>query len=320
MTAPAQTALDVIPVSGRIGAEIHGVTLTADLPPDTITAILDALHQHKVIFFRGQHHLDDTGQEAFARLLGHPVSHPTVPSADDRYVLELDSTKGGRADHWHTDVTFVPAYPKASILRAVTVPERGGHTIWSNTAAAYNTLPAPIRELADKLHAVHTNAYDYATRLAERPDLTTEAAKLHYETFASTTYKTEHPVVRVHPETGERSLLLGGFVQRITGLPANDSQLILELLQSYVEKPENQVRWHWQTGDVAIWDNRSTQHYAVNDYDDQPRIVHRITLDGDIPTGIDGTHSHLLEPADPPAIAGIIPAEQLTHAHTGGAA
>ncbi|MFI5807002.1 TauD/TfdA dioxygenase family protein [Streptomyces sp. NPDC051561] len=314
MTASILSSLDVTPISGRIGAVVSGVRLSGDLPEATLTAVEEALHTHKVIFFRGQDHLDDATHEEFARRLGHPVSHPTVPSADGRYVFELDATKGVRANQWHTDVTFVPAYPKASVLRALEIPARGGHTVWANTAAAYDDLPVPLRTLADSLHAVHSNDYDYAERIGHRGPGGAdggEVAQLFRQVFVSTKFRTEHPVVRVHPVTGERTLLLGNFVQRIAGLPTADSRALIDLFQRYIERPENLVRWQWQVGDVAIWDNRATQHYAVNDYDDQPRVVRRITLDGDVPAGVDGFRSVLLEPAEAPRVPGLVPADEL---------
>ena len=160
-TAPQPLELDIHPVAGRIGAEIRGVQLSADLDAATIEAIQAALVQHKVIFFRDQTHLDDQSQEGFAKLLGEPVAHPTVPVVDGTsYLLQLDGAEGQRANSWHTDVTFVDAYPKASILRSVVAPASGGDTVWANTAAAYQELPEPLRELADKLWAVHSNEYD----------------------------------------------------------------------------------------------------------------------------------------------------------------
>ncbi|WP_370145172.1 TauD/TfdA dioxygenase family protein [Streptacidiphilus sp. EB129] len=305
--------LELTRVTGRIGAVVHGVTLSGELTAETVDLIQSALRQHKVLFFRGQHHLDDATHEAFARLLGDPVAHPIVPAADGRYVFELDATKGVRANNWHTDVTFVPAYPKASILRAVELPPQGGHTLWANTAAAYRSLPQPLKLLAENLRAVHTNDFDYAARLGLRADLAEnqEVAELFRQVFVSTSFKTEHPVVRVHPETGEKSLLLGAFTQSLVGLSSDDSRELIALFQRFVERPENVVRWQWEVGDVAIWDNRSTQHYAVNDFGDAPRVVRRITLDGVVPVGVDGTPSRLLAPADPPRVPGIVPAAEL---------
>ena len=287
---PIIPASDIVALTGRVGAEIKGLRLAGDLPDATIGAINQLLLKHKVIFFRDQDHLDDAGQELFARRLGDLIPHPTQGAiAGTASILNLDSSHGGgRADQWHTDVTFVDAYPKFSVLRGVVIPAAGGDTIWSNTHAAYESLPASLQLLADNLWAIHSNAYDYA---AVRPRATAEERKHFDEVFTSTVYETEHPVVRVHPETGERSLLLGNFVQRLAGLSKADSAKLYELFQSYVTAPENTVRWRWRTGDVAIWDNRATEHYAVNDYGDQHRIVRRATVDGDVPLSVDGRRS-----------------------------
>lgn len=281
--------LDLRPVAGRIGAEVRGVTLSDSLDPSVVEAIQQALLEHKVLFFRGQTHLDDQGQEAFAKLLGEPVPHPTVPVREgSSYLMQLSAADGQRANSWHTDVTFVDAYPKASILRSVIAPESGGDTVWANTAAAYNDLPPELRELADKLWAVHSNEYDYAN---PRPNVTAEQAAKYRKAFTSTVFETEHPVVRVHPLSGERSLLLGHFVKRIKGYSQANSAHLFDLLQSHVIRLENTVRWRWSVGDVAIWDNRATQHYAVDDYGDQARIVRRVTLQGEVPVGVQGQRS-----------------------------
>ncbi|MEU3527690.1 TauD/TfdA family dioxygenase [Streptomyces sp. NPDC038707] len=295
-TAPAP-AVTVQKVGGRLGAVLTGVRLGGDLPADTVAQIRAALLEHKVVFFRGQDHLDEEQHEAFGRLLGTPVAHPTVPSADGRYSFPIDSDHGGRANQWHSDVTFVPAYPAFSVLRALVVPPYGGNTLWANTATAYARLPEPLRRLADELRAVHSNDYDYA---ALRPDALPEQLARFREVFTSTKFLTEHPVVRVHPETGERVLLLGNFVQRIKGLTAPDSRALLQLFQAHIERPENTVRWQWQAGDVAIWDNRATQHYGVDDSDDHERKLRRVTIDGDVPVGVDGRSSVLLSPESVP--------------------
>eukprot|EP01132_Coremiostelium_polycephalum_P012361 gene12361-15105_t len=281
---------DPMELNGRIGAEIQNIRLDGDLPDADIAAINGLLLRHKVIFFRDQGHLDDAQQELFARRLGDLVPHPTQGAVQGTAsILNLDTSRGGgRADQWHTDVTFVDAYPKFSVLRAVVIPATGGDTIWANTHAAYENLPAPLKLLAEQLWAVHSNLYDYA---AARPHAT-EAERRHYEdVFTSTIYETEHPVVRVHPETGERTLLLGNFVQRLSGLSKSDSAKLYALFQCHITSPENTIRWHWRAGDVAIWDNRATQHYAVNDYGDQHRVVRRATVDGDVPVSVDGRRS-----------------------------
>lgn len=284
--------IQIVPVAGRIGAEIRGVKLSADLPHEVAEAIRDAWRKYKVIFFRGQDHLDNASQEALASLFGDGVAHPTVPvAADSRFILELDSHRGGRANSWHTDVTFDVAYPKASILRAIIVPEAGGDTVWANTATAYADLPPNLKALADKLWAIHTNDYDYAA-FYQDPD---EHQRSGYrEVFRRTVYQTRHPVVHVHPETGERNLLLGHFIKRFEGLNASDSAQLFSVLQNHVIRLENTVRWRWQAGDVAIWDNRATQHYAINDYGDAHRVMRRVTVDGDVPVSVNGELSRSL--------------------------
>lgn len=277
----------VSPVSGRIGAEVAGVELSGALAPEKVAALRGALLQHKVVFVRGQHHLDDAGHQAFARRLGTPVGHPTLPGDGGDYLLELDSHRGGKANSWHTDVTFVPDYPSASVLRAVALPPVGGDTVWANCAAAYQTLPDSLRALADTLWAVHSNDYDYA----ENQDAHDAQLDAYHAVFASRVIEAEHPLVRVHPETGERTIVLGAFFKRFVGYSQADSMRLFELIQSHVTRLENTVRWRWQPGDVAIWDNRATQHYAIADYGDAHRVVRRVTLAGDVPLSIDGRRS-----------------------------
>ena len=299
----SEPLFEINPIGGRLGAEIRGVRLSSDLPQAVITAIQAAVHQYKVVFFRDQQHLDDAAQEAFATRFGAPVAHPTVPVAEgSSYLLELNSERGGRANSWHTDVTFALNYPKASILRAVVSPASGGDTVWSNTVAAYERLPGPLKLLADDLWAIHSNDYDYA---AQRPELkTSEQAERFRAVFASTIFETQHPVVRVHPVTGERSLVLGHFIKSFFGLSNADSRAVFDVLQGHVEALENTVRWRWREGDVAFWDNQATQHYAVNDYGDQHRVMRRVTLAGDIPVSIHGQESRVLKPgAAPKAVA-----------------
>ena len=286
--------LDVTPVTGTIGAIVNGVQLSGDLPAATVQAIQAALVRHKVLFFRDQQHLTDQEHEDFAALLGDPVAHPTVPVAEgSRYLLELDSKEGYAASSWHTDVTFVDAYPKASILRALTIPEAGGDTQWANGETAYEGLPEVLRQLVGNLWATHTNLYDYASILQSAPDGESAAKRIkeHRNVFASTVYETEHPVVRVHPVSGQRSLLLGHFVKQFVGLNAADSARLFQTLQDHITKPENVVRWRWREGDVAIWDNQSTQHRATADFGLQRRTLRRATISGDVPVGIDGRQS-----------------------------
>jgi taurine dioxygenase len=193
----------------------------------------------------------------------------------------------GRANRWHTDVTFVPAFPLFSVLRGVVIPPIGGDTVWANTVAAYETLPPLLRGLADQLWALHSNAYDYE---ATRPNATARQVQRYETVFKSTVHETEHPVVQVHPLSGERAIILGYFVRRLLGVGAADSAHLFTMLQDHVTRLENMVRWRWSAGDVVIWDNRATQHKAIDDYGNQPRIVRRVTIDGPVSVGIDGRH------------------------------
>jgi alkyl sulfatase len=288
-------ALNIKKLGAHIGAQIDGLTLSGDLDADTAAAVNAALLEHKVLFFRDQDQLDDEGQLAFARLLGTPtIAHPTVTSRGHQ-ILPIDS-RYDKANSWHTDVTFVDRIPKASLLRAVTLPDYGGTTVWANTETAYTQLPAPLQALVQKLWAVHTNLYDYAAEHPTDSDEQVPEATQEYRTeFESTYFETEHPVVRVHPETGRRVLLLGHFVKRFAGLGAGESRVLFELLQSRVTRLENTVRWSWRTGDLAIWDNRATQHYAVADYDDQYRRLNRVTLSGDVPVDVFGQPSRVVQ-------------------------
>ena len=279
----------VTKVGGVIGAVVSGVRIGGDLSPAAVAGLRAALLRHKVIFLRDQQHATDADQLAFAELLG-PVTrpHPTV-SGDGRAILPIDSEQG-KANSWHTDVTFVDRVPAISVLRAITLPPYGGTTVWANTAEAYRRLHPALQALVGELRAVHSNRYDYA---AERPVVGGIDVKeqTYRDQFRHLEFETEHPVVRVHPETGEPTLLLGHFVRSFVGLSTADFADLFALLQRHVTRLENTVRWTWREGDVAIWDNRATQHYAVADYDDRPRLLHRITVAGGIPVGLAGETS-----------------------------
>ena len=178
--------------------------------------------------------------------------------------------------------------PQASTLRSIVIPPYGGETLIANAGAAYRDLPGPLRDFADTLRAVHTNDHDYAVP----PESLTEAEHERRAVFTSIRYETAHPVVRVHPLTGERGLLIGGFAQRIVGLSTGESRDVLRLLQYYVTRPENILRVSWEPGQLVLFDNRITQHYAIGNYDDAPRRLNRVTVAGDIPVGIDGEQSY----------------------------
>jgi taurine dioxygenase len=284
-------SIEIRKVTANIGAQVLGLDISKPLDEEQVTAVRDALDAHKALVFDDVH-LDDEGQQAFARHFGDlTTAHPTVAAVDGApNVLPVDSERG-RANHWHTDVTFVLNPPQASTLRSITIPPYGGETLIASSAAAYRDLPAPLRTLADTLWAEHTNDYDYAV-----PDeqIDEEQAAQRAQ-FTSIKFRTAHPVVRVHPLTGERGLFIGGFAQRIVGLSVGESRKLLDLFQSYVTRPENILRWRWSPNQLVLFDNRITQHYAIDNYDGQPRRLNRVTVAGDIPVGIEGKESYSIE-------------------------
>jgi taurine dioxygenase len=278
--------LSIRKLTSRIGAVVEGVDFTARPHPSTIAALRDALNEHKAIVFDDVD-LDDAGQERVAGWFGElTTAHPTVPAADGTAnVLAVDS-ETSRSNEWHSDVTFVVNPPQITTLRSIVTTPYGGETLIANAAAAYRDLPGPLRTLADSLRAVHTNQFDYA-----RPAAASARREEYDRLFVSKTYETEHPVVRLHPLTGERGLFIGGFVKRIVGLSSTESTELLRILQSYVTRPENLLRWSWSPNQLLIFDNRITQHYAIDNYDDLPRRLNRVTVAGEVPVGVDGRHS-----------------------------
>lgn len=283
-------ALDVIPLTGTLGAEVRGLDLRDALDDATIAAIRSALLSYRVLFFRGQP-IDSAQLVRFGRRFGPlTAAHPIVPGLDGHpEVLVVDSAQRSdrvrRRDRaagdnkWHTDVTFVPTPPLGSLLHAQVIPRRGGDTMWADLVDAYATLSPPLQRLVDGLQAVHDarRAFGYVVRDDVQGD-----SKERFERLRPVT----HPVVRVHPETGERALFVNPtFTSHIVGLTPTESATVLRLLYDHIAQPERIVRWRWAVGDLAFWDNRSTAHYAVLDYGDQPRRLHRVTVQGDQPVG-----------------------------------
>lgn len=303
----SSSILTIKRVAGHIGAEITGVDLAHPLDPTTVEEIRQALLTHKVVFFRGQT-LDHSTQIAFARQFGeltHAHPHEDAPPEEHPQILTIDPRRYEERyganyrelyrkrqysyySGWHTDVTAAVNPPAASILRAETVPDFGGDTQWTNLVAAYEGLSAPLRDFVDGLRAEHRFLAGYQT--------TDEDGRL-VKRINDNLLVSVHPVVRVHPETGERALFVNpGFTDRIVGLSALESRRVLELLYEQITRPEYTVRFRWQPGSVAFWDNRATAHLAPSDLDhlDVQRTLHRVTLIGDRPVGPDGFVSEIV--------------------------
>ena len=286
-----QVDLDVRLLSGSIGAEIRGLDLR-NLDDATVAAIRQVWLERKVVFFPGAN-LDPESHLAFAARFGEPTEgHPVIPGIEGQpEVFEINysafrslySTYGGVSDnnrgvHWHTDVTFVKRPPLGSILRAVVAPPNGGDTLFSNQAAAYAGLSPALRGFLDGLTAVHDGEDQFRGILDSVGEGTWEG-----RTFTALE-PVEHPVVRTHPETGEKALFVNpGFTSYIKELTRSESDALLAYLYAHSVKPEYTVRYHWTTGDVGFWDNRATQHAVVGDFGEQHRVIQRVTLRGDEP-------------------------------------
>lgn len=284
-------SLEIRPLTGRIGAQISGVRLT-DLTEAQFAELQQAILKYKAVFLHDQH-LSDAEQETVSRRFGDLVVHPTIATAENTQgIFDVDSERS-RANSWHSDITFVVDYPKITILRGEVIPEAGGDTVFANTVSAYQDLPKPLQVLADSLWTLHTNDYDYAAP----KQIEAIATHRFRNEFTSTLYETEHPLVRVHPETGEKALVLGHFVKKILGVSSHDSQQLLRIFNHYVTRLENTIRWRWTPGDVALWDNRATQHIAVDDYGSARRIVRRTTVIGEIPVSVSGESSRAIKPS-----------------------
>ncbi|WP_037353887.1 TauD/TfdA dioxygenase family protein [Amycolatopsis orientalis] len=263
------------PLGRVIGAEISGVDLGAPVSPRLRAELNRALLEWKVLFFRDQH-ITSQQQRAFAANWGELETNPFIPQGDSDQVVRFTRTAGmpGYENIWHTDVTWRPNPALGSVLRLVEVPPVGGDTMWADMAAAYDNLPADVRERIDGLTAVHDfiPGFDRFTD----PDLLAQ--------WQDAYPPVEHPVVRTHPETGRRTLFVNqAFTTHIVGLDRAESDRLLRYLFLQAHTPEFQVRFRWERDSVAFWDNRATQHYAVNDYHPHVRIAERVAIVGDRP-------------------------------------
>jgi len=268
--------MKIKPVTRTIGAEISDVDLSPDIDTETIEQIYEAVIEYLVLFFRDQELTPET-QFEFAKNFGtlarpHPV-YPHVPGFEQVVLLENDGDRPPDTDDWHTDLTFQSSPPFMSVLCAKRVPETGGDTLWANMYAAFDTLPVEMQALASRLSAVHDMG-------AFRNNFADDIEGLNKA--MSTIGSAVHPIAPQHPVTGRRLLFVNrSFTQHIVGMLKSESDRLLEYLFSHIESANLQVRFRWQNNSVAIWDNRSTQHFAVADYLPAYRCMHRVIVDTD---------------------------------------
>jgi taurine dioxygenase len=275
-------SIDIIPLSPSLGAQISGIDLSRDLTGDQRAAIEQALLTHQVLFFRNQP-ITPRQQARFAANFGDLHIHPIYPNVPEQpEVLILDTAVTDVRDNaiWHTDVTFLPTPALGAVLSAKQVPTYGGDTLWASGIAAFEALSGPMKALLDGLTATH----DFTRSFPLERFGNTPADLTRWEETRRKNPPLSHPVIRTHPVSGRKALFINeGFTTRINELEAAESEAILKLLFAHGTRPEFTLRWRWQADDVAMWDNRVTQHYAVDDYRPQRRVMHRATMLGDVP-------------------------------------
>lgn len=278
-------------LTGCFGAELSGASLG---DRDAAAEVLDLLHTYRVLVFRGQN-IGPSDQVTLAHHLGSPTpAHPVIPSLPGfPEILPVDGALGGKNARWHTDVTFMPKPPAASILVADELPSHGGDTLFADMHASYLGLAPAIRDMINGLSAVHR-----ITPLAYWGEpfdtaLSRDDAMTMYEQ-SKTVLPVVHPVVRVHPTTGLPSLFVNpGFTSHIAGFSRHESDGVLKVLYEHSTQPEFVLRHRWEVGDVVIWDNQATMHYATDDYGASARRMRRVTLAGTEPVGPTGVVSHI---------------------------
>ena len=267
------------PLTGAIGAEIQGVQLADIRTPDMVRELRDLLSHYEVIFFRDQE-LAPQQQAALGERLGtivKTVVQALAEPAPGVTVLDVTDPKG-IADEWHSDQSYTDRPPTAAMLYAVMIPPIGGDTLWASMTKAYDDLSEPMKAMLDRLTATHST-----DRLVPRMQATMRKSGKEYDIPRAAA---DHPLVRVHPETGRKLLYVSPlYTTRINELTEAESDAVLSFLFAHVTSPQYQVRFKWRERSAVIWDERSTIHYAVADYTER-RIMHRLMLEGDRPVGV----------------------------------
>ncbi len=274
--------LKITPLGPYIGALVEDVSLNRPLSDAQFEQLYHALLKYQVLFTRNQP-ITPVEQRTLAARFGdlhiHPF-YPHTPEAEEIIILDTNDNNPPDNDNWHTDVTFIETPPLGAILAAKKLPVSGGDTLWTSGIAAYEALSEPFKKLLAGLQAEH----DFTKGFAEYKYRKTPEEHQQWLKAKEKNPPVQHPVLRTHPVSGKQALFVSeGFTTRIVGLEEKEGAAILDFLFRHVTKPEFQVRWRWQENDIAIWDNRITQHYANADYFPQRRIMHRATILGDKP-------------------------------------
>jgi len=277
--------MEVTPVSGALGAEIAGLDLSGNLSERQAGDVRNAFLEHKVLFFRNQT-LDPETQLIFARVIGTPDIYPFIqglPGTPEVIeILKTETDKVNFGGGWHSDTAYMEAPALGTILHGLEVPDVGGDTLFANTALAYRALSEGLKRTLANLRGINSSDAGYqGGRAAGMARI--DGMKASYRSDSGG-YEAEHPVVRTHPETGEKSLYLSrAHTVRFVGMTAEESRLLIESLAAHITRPEFTCRFRWTPGAVALWDNRTTQHCALNDYHGKRRRMRRVTLKGERP-------------------------------------
>lgn len=268
------------PMAGALGAEIEGIDLTKNVSAEDYKQIRNFLVEHEVIFFRNQD-VSPAQQKSLADSFGPLQTHPaydTVEGYPEITILESTAEKPSKIEAWHSDMTFRPHPPLASILRSKVVPASGGDTLWASMSVAYAELSSHMKKLLDGLYAVHDFRYGFKESLEE------EGGAKRLAQAVKDNPPVEHPVVQIHPESGKKVIFVNSlFTTHIIGMKKAESRAILNFLFEHITTPEFTCRFNWEPNCIALWDNRSTQHKPINDYYPAHRKLHRITIFGDLP-------------------------------------
>jgi taurine dioxygenase len=287
MNAPAYRRIQVEPLAGALGAQVSGVDL-ANLDDESFDEIRQAFTEHLVLCFHDQT-LEPSDQSAFLERLGPLTRHPMVQTFDDDpfvapVVREADAQGVNFGGVWHIDASFIESPPYCSALYAVEVPEQGGDTIFSNLYLAYESLSPGMRELCDRLILVHSASVAYDADGPKKSML--DQKGMQFTMREDPTREMAHPLVCIHAHSGRKLLWYpGAYAIRIKGMTEDESRPILQYLQGVLSKPEFTCRVRYRPGTLSMWDNRCTQHLAVNDYGGTRRVMHRVQVGGPPPVG-----------------------------------
>jgi taurine dioxygenase len=278
--SPAYRTITVSPIAGALGAEIGGVDLSAELDDDVVAEIRRAWLEHLVVFFRDQP-ISDERFVALAKRFGPIGRYPLVPGIDGYpdiiAVLKEPHETVNFGGIWHSDTTYLERPPMATMLLAREIPPYGGDTLFANQYAAFDALSPRLKQLLEGLRAVNSSARADVSKTRE--DRIKGLDGVEPQDFESC-----HPVVRVHPETGRKALYVNvAHTARFEGMTEEESAPLLNFLYAHQVRPEFTCRFNWRVGSLAMWDNRCAQHNPVNDYHGHRRLLHRITLEGDLP-------------------------------------